>query len=147
MKFLSHQDRRSHLCPSCNECKETCKHIARCLEPRHAAAFSQSTHKVEVWLDANGTHTNLKLLLLWYIQGRVTVLCVECFDNLNLPQIVRDYAISQDVIGWDNFVMGMISSKLFPIQSAHYHINGESYHATWWITCLITQLLQIMHTQ
>ncbi len=28
MKFLSHQDGRIPLCPSCNECKETCKHIA-----------------------------------------------------------------------------------------------------------------------
>jgi hypothetical protein len=43
--------------------------------------------------------------------------------------------------------MGMISPKLLPIQSAHYHINGESYHATRWITGLITQLLQVTHTQ
>ncbi len=74
-------------------------------------------------------------------------MCVECSNNLNLPQIVREYVILHDVIGWDNFVMGMISSKLLPIQSAHYHINGESYHATRWITGLITQLLQVMHTQ
>jgi hypothetical protein len=47
MKFLSHQDRRSSLCPSCNKCKETCKHIVQCPEPGRAVAFSQSTHEVE----------------------------------------------------------------------------------------------------
>ncbi len=115
MKFLSHQDGRSPLCPSCNECKETCKHIVRCPEPGHAAAFAQSTHGVEAWLKTNGTHNDLKLLLLCYLQGRGTVTCVECSDDLNLSKIIRDYMISHDLIGWDNFAMGMIFSKLLPI--------------------------------
>ncbi len=118
MKFLSHQDGRSPLCPSCSKCKETCKHIMQCQEPGHAAAFTQLTHGVEAWLDAYGTHPNLKLLLLRYLQGRGTVTCIECSDNLNPPQNVREYAISQDVIGWNYFAMGMISSKLLPIQKA-----------------------------
>jgi hypothetical protein len=75
------------------------------------------------------------------------VICIECSNNLNLPQIVREYAISQDVIGWENFVMGMISFKLLPIQSAYNHSNGASSHATRWISGLITQLLQVTHTQ
>jgi hypothetical protein len=147
MKFLSHQDGRSPLCPSCSECKETCKHIRRCQELGCAVAFAQLTHGVEAWLDAHSTHPNLKLLLLWYLQGRGTVTCIECSDDLNLPQIVREYAISQDVIGWDNFAMGMISSKLLPIQSAYNHSNGASSHAARWISGLITQLLQVTHTQ
>jgi len=32
MKYLSHQDGQSPLCPSCLECTETCRHIARCQE-------------------------------------------------------------------------------------------------------------------
>jgi hypothetical protein len=75
------------------------------------------------------------------------VTCVECSDNLNLPQIVRDYAISQEVIGWDKFAMGMVSSKLLPIQSVYNHINGASSHALWWISGLVIQLLQVTHTQ
>jgi hypothetical protein len=147
MKFLSHQDGRSLLCPSCNKCNETCKHIAQCLEPGCAAAFAQLTHGVELWLETNGTHNDLMLLLLCYLQGQGTVTCVECSDDLNLPQIIRDYVISQDVIGWDNFAMGMISSKLLPIQSAYNHIKGVSSHATRWISGLVTQLLQVTHTQ
>jgi hypothetical protein len=43
--------------------------------------------------------------------------------------------------------MGMISTKLIAIQSTHFHMTGESYHATRWIAGLITQLLQVTHTQ
>ena len=145
MKFLSHQDGLSPLCPSCNECNETCKHITRCPETGCAAAFLQSTNKVKKWMDGNGTHPDLKILLLQYLQGRGSITCVKCSDDLNLPPIFRELALSQNVIGWDNFIMGMISSKLLGIQSAHLHTEGESYHTAWWIKGLITHLLQ--HTR
>jgi hypothetical protein len=98
-------------------------------------------------MDGTGTHPNVKLLLLQYLCGRGLITCVECSNNLNLPLIFREYAISQDVIGWDNFVMEMISNKLLAIQSTHFYTTGESYRATRWITGLITQLLQAAHTQ
>ena len=43
--------------------------------------------------------------------------------------------------------MRMISHRLLPIQSAHFHTIGKSYCTTWWIAGLITQLLQVTHTQ
>ena len=43
--------------------------------------------------------------------------------------------------------MGMVSHKLLTIQSAHFHTAGKLYCATWWIAGLITQLLQVTHTQ
>jgi hypothetical protein len=104
MNFLSHQDGRSPLCPSCNECTETCKHIAQCPETGRATTFLQSTTEVEKWMDCNGTHPDVKLLLLQYLRRCGSITCAECSDDLNLPPIVREYAISQDVIGWDNFV-------------------------------------------
>ena len=98
-------------------------------------------------MDGTSTHPNVKLLLLQYLCGRGSITCAECSDNLNLPLIVQEYAISQDIIGWDNFVMGMISTKLLAIQSTHFHTTGESYHATRWIAGLITKLLQVTHMQ
>jgi len=43
--------------------------------------------------------------------------------------------------------MGMVSHKLLPIQSAHFHTAGKSYRANGWIAGLIMQLLQVTHTQ
>jgi hypothetical protein len=54
---------------------------------------------------------------------------------------------SQDVIGWDNFVMGMVSSKLIPIQSDFLLHSKSSSRAMHWISGLSTQLLQVTHSQ
>jgi hypothetical protein len=43
--------------------------------------------------------------------------------------------------------MGMVFNKLLTIQSTHFHTTGESYRATRWIAGLLTQLLQVVHTQ
>ena len=43
--------------------------------------------------------------------------------------------------------MGMVSSKLLPIQSDFFLHSKSSSRATRWISGLITQLLQVTHTQ
>jgi hypothetical protein len=75
------------------------------------------------------------------------ITCLECANSLSLHPILREYATSQDVIGWDKFVMGMISNKLMAIQSTHFHTTGKSYRAMRYITGFITHLLQVVHTQ
>ncbi len=50
MKFLAHQDDRSPLCPSCQKCKELCKHIAQCPEAGRSLAFEQLAQAVGLWL-------------------------------------------------------------------------------------------------
>jgi hypothetical protein len=147
MKFLVHKDDRSPLCPSCQECHETCKHVARCPKVRHAAAFEQSTQGVEQWLERQNTQPDLQSILLRYLQGRGTLTCLECSTALNLPQNFQDFAKSQDVIGWENFAVGMVSIKFLLIQSSHSTESNSSFHATWWISGFITQLLQVTHTQ
>jgi hypothetical protein len=147
MKFHAYQDKRSPRCPSCLECKETCRHSARCAEEGRTAAFSQSTQEIKWWMEANHTHPDLLLLLLNYLRGRGSITCLECLENLNLPTIFQDYAASQDIIGWNGFVTGMVSSKMLPIQSAALHSCKSSPNTARWITGLVTQLLQVTHTQ
>ena len=59
MHFLSHQDARSPLCPSCQDYKELCKHVAQCPEARRTLAIDQSVSGVDLWLNKNNTHPNL----------------------------------------------------------------------------------------
>jgi hypothetical protein len=88
-------------------CKEMCMHIAQCPEEGRAAAFVQSTQGVEMWLDANCTHLDLTQHQLQYLRGRGTTTCLECLVDLNLTHILREFAVSQYIIGLDSFVMGM----------------------------------------
>jgi hypothetical protein len=67
MKFLAHQDNRSPICPSSQDCKESCKHVAQCPEAGRTLAFTQSMLGVELWLDRNSTHPDFWSLLLLYL--------------------------------------------------------------------------------
>ncbi len=147
MSFLSHHDKQSPLCLSCLNCRETCKHVAKCPKVGRAKAFAWSVSEVELWLTKNNAHPDLRSLLLCYLRGRGALSCYECATALNLAHIFQEFAESQDVIGWDNFVMGMVSSKLLPIQSDFFLHSKSSSRATRWISGLITQLLQVTHTQ
>jgi hypothetical protein len=98
-------------------------------------------------MEDHNTQHSLSLLLLNYLRGQGTITCIECLDNLHLPKIFRDFAVSQNIIGWDGFVSETVLSKLLSIQSAVLHSSRSSPSAKRWITGLITQLLQVMHTQ
>jgi hypothetical protein len=138
MKFLAHQDDRSPLCSSCQECHETCKHVAHCPKVGRSATFLQSTQGVEQWLKHNNTHPDLQSLLLKFLQGRGTLTCLECSLALNLPHILQDFAELQDVNVWDNFAVGMVSIKLLRIQCSHLIKSNLSSHATRWISIAMT---------
>ncbi len=147
MEFLAHQDDRSPLCPSCNKCKETCKHIARCPEAGRTLIFEQSAQGMKQNLEKNNTHPDLRILVLQYLCGRGSILCSKCLMAMNLPCIIQEFTESQDIIGWDNFIMGMLSSKLLPIQGTHLLQSKSISNASRWISGLIMQLLQVTHTQ
>jgi hypothetical protein len=147
MSFLSHQDGRCDRCPSCETCAETCPHIARCPEAGRASAFAQSTDELELWLSANRTHPNLRSLLLSYTRGRGTVTCLKCAISLDLPPILHTLARSQDVIGWDLYMMGMLSTQMAAVQSSYLLQHQSTRPVSTWLSGLITQLLQVTHCQ
>jgi hypothetical protein len=145
LKFLLHQDDHKSLCPSCLSCKETCSHIALCPDIGHTKAFQQSVADVTSWMAENATHPDVKAVITAYAIGRGQVSCVDCVADY--PTVIKDFALSQDKIGWGNFMMGMISSKLISIQESHLWLCTPHQLPEKWATGLITQLLQVTHAQ
>ncbi len=85
-------------------------------------------------------------LLLWYLDGRGSITCLESTTELELPPIMQELAISQDIIGWDRFMMGMVLRQFVNFQSANL-LRCNTSQSTSWIVGLITQLLQVTHSQ
>jgi hypothetical protein len=117
MKFLAHQDGCEPTCPSCRLCEETCTHIARCPEAGRMEAFLQVVAEPSRWMTENKTHPDLVSIISDYAQGQGKTSCIECAEDF--PLIVQEFAISQDKIGWGNFIVGMISTKLLGIQDSY----------------------------
>jgi hypothetical protein len=145
MKFLAHQDGCEPTCPSCRPCEETCTHIARCPEAGRMEAFLQAVAKLSRWMTENETHPNLVSVNSDYAQGQGKTSCVKWAEDL--PLIVQEFAISQDKIGWGNFIVGMISTKLLGIQDSYLWVRGSAWSSERWAMGLITQLLQVTHGQ
>ena len=145
MKFLSYQDKRDPTCPSCKKCVEDCAHIIRCEEAGRTAAFEESVHQFELWLKENDTCEEVTGCLVEYLLGRGVKTFVECAEGCSdrLTTVAR----SQDVIGWGRFTEGMVSKHLLELQEVYYGITGSRRSADKWIQGVITQLLQITHTQ
>jgi hypothetical protein len=93
----------------------------------------------------NKTHPDLVTGISEYARGRGEISCIKCAGEF--PSIVRDFAISQDRIGWGNFMVGMVSVKLFCIQDSYLWVRGSARSSERWATGLITQLLQVTHGQ
>jgi hypothetical protein len=60
---------------------------------------------------------------------------------------MQGLARSQDIIGWDLFMMGMVLRKTAEVQSTHFLQHHHSRPVSKWISGIITQLLQITHSQ
>jgi hypothetical protein len=82
-------------------------------------AFEQSSSKVERWLDNNNTQPDMQHLLLWYLRRRGLISCLDCATALELPPIMQELAISQDIIGWDHFMMGVVLRQFVKVQNAY----------------------------
>jgi hypothetical protein len=145
MKFLAHQDGRNPLCPSCRMCEETCTHVTRCPEAGRAEAFSQAVDELSRWMNKNETHPDLASVITEYAQKQGDTSCIKCAGNL--PPIMWEFAISQDKIGWGNFIVGMVSTKLLSIQDLYLLVRGSTRSSEKWATGLIAQLVQVAHRQ
>ena len=145
MKFLAHQNGCKPTCPSCQLCEETCAHIACCPEAGRTEKLSQAVAELSRWMTENKTHPDLVSVISDYAQGRGETSCVKCAEDF--PLIVQEFAISQDKIGWGNFIVGMISTKLLGIQDSYLWVRGSAWSSEKWATGLITQLLQVTQGQ
>ena len=60
---------------------------------------------------------------------------------------MMDLAISQDYIGWRNFMEGRVSSKISSIQRHHLMSSGSRMSPKRWMSSFISKILHITHSQ
>jgi hypothetical protein len=64
-----------------------------------------------------------------------------------LPVHLQQFAYAQDLIGWGNFMLGMISSHLRAVQHSHLLSAPSLLTADDWLKQFINKLLHITHGQ
>ena len=67
-----------------------------------------------------------------------------CFGR---PSRFSALARSQDAIGWQRLLEGMVLVKIVTLQQQHLLVSGSRMSIDGWMTGLIIKLLEIIHGQ
>jgi hypothetical protein len=103
------------------------------------------TAALKRWLRQAETDPDLTDTIVEYVQRRGTITMEEA--TADAPPRFRHMALSQDKIGWRQFLEGMISKEITSTQRQYIAVNGSRTSMDKWCTGLITRLLEITHGQ
>ena len=107
--------------------------------------FTEGVDRLSKWLEGGGkTNLELQYWIPKYIKYRGT----RRFQDMGqMSPNMRALAVSQDKIGWRNFMEGRVSKEFYQMQAQHLasgtsFLNGED-----WVKQLISRILHITHSQ
>jgi hypothetical protein len=131
-------------CPSCGSWESTA-HSLVCPNEDRTRLLTETTDELGDWLNQeNLTDLELAYWIPKYklMRGDKPFAAVGAMS----PQM-RALAVSQDNIGWRNFMEGCISTHFYFIQHYHLALSGSILNDADWTKILISKLLHITHSQ
>jgi len=131
-------------CPNCGR-RETADHIMLCPHEDRTRLLADTTEDLSKWL----TQEHLTdLELAYWIPKYILMRGDKPFASLGtMSPRMRALAISQDKIGWRNFMEGCISIHFYFIQHYHLALSGSYLNGSDWTKSLISKILHITHSQ
>ena len=133
-------------CPSCLLCDETPDHILECNEVGRVDVLRQTINMTRKWLEDMDTDPRLSECLCAFAHGRGGTSMTEICEKADYAEL-RQFARSQDIIGWRRFMEGMISRGILEVQREHYALSGSQWRLEKWATGLVIKLMEITHGQ
>ena len=132
-------------CPSCEICAENAAHLCRCPNEERTMLLKDNTNELETWMLANDNrYHELAYLIPKYILCRGTV---KFCDLGPMSSRMMELALSQDTIGWRNFMEGRVSHHIYKLQRAHLMTSSSRISAVSWMSQFISRVLHITHSQ
>eukprot|EP00956_Cyclotella_meneghiniana_P027633 scaffold62402_cov42-Cyclotella_meneghiniana.AAC.1 len=131
-------------CPNCGKDDEDSHHLMHCPDSGRFALFREEAQKLTVWLEMNHTDPILAKIISRYVMNRGSS---RLADFSNVPPEYYKFVYEQQLIGWDNFMLGQITTSLRPLQHSHLLSSPSLLTVDDWLTNLINKLLHITHGQ
>lgn len=131
-------------CPNCGLEDEDSSHLMHCGDAGRFGLFREEVNKLTAWLQSSHTDPDLARILPIYLLNRGTV---SMSSIEGLPREFLRFASSQDIIGWDNFLLGMVSMHLRPIQYSYLLTSPSMLNVDDWMSQFIGKLLHLTHGQ
>ena len=131
-------------CPNCEE-QEDSKHLCQCPDEGRTAYLGGETSELEAWLRKDDK-TDCEIA--YWIPKFIKCRGVHKMEDLgDMSEGMKTLAISQDIIGWHNFMEGRISKHFYNIQCVHLAMSSSYLNGKDWTKQFIDRILRITHSQ
>jgi hypothetical protein len=131
-------------CPNCLRPDEDAAHLLHCPDPGRFALLREELRELDEWMQKSHTHPSLAHAVSNYIFHRGAV---KFRDTPGLPLQLYKLAEEQDLIGWDHFMEGKLSSRFREIQ-LDFLLSSPSMMTSFdWTAQFISRLLHLTHGQ
>jgi hypothetical protein len=114
---------KSKKCPYCTIAVETADHVVKCSEAGQVEAFTNGVTALKTCLDAAYIDPDLAEVIVEYVWGRDYITMREVVNIA--PRRLRQLGYSQDVIGWHQFLEGMVSKEIISLQLQYVAVSGS----------------------
>jgi hypothetical protein len=131
-------------CPNCGVEDEDSAHLMHCPDSGRFGCFREEVKKLTAWLQSSHTDPDLACIIPSYLLNRGSKTLSSMAGRSR--EIMR-FAASQDMIGWDNFLLGMVSMHIRPIQYSHLLASASMMNVDDWMGQFIGKLLHLTHGQ
>lgn len=120
-------------------------HITQCQEVGQQMALDTAIQSLADWMALLHTDPLLREAVVTFLHHRGSL----CWSDImsNYPHRYQALGNAQDLLGWDCFLSGMISTKVQHIQADHLSTSASRTSLRLWMKQFITQVLQITHGQ
>ena len=137
----------SDICPLCKNETETNSHIMQCSCPLATMERHTKLYDLYQWMIENHGDPHIAQTIIYtLINGSRT----RFFDMVPATalSVVRQAALDQDIIGWDNLLLGRLASS-WSVAQQQYHdrlsSNPNEVHGINWLGRFISKLYDTVH--
>lgn len=140
-----------NVCPCCGCEDKTTAHLLLCPNKDRTRLYQKSVSKFVSWMKANHTSPLIIEMVREYLESQNTKTMTKLYKGpCTNDENGRGWQLAQenDLLGWQNFVEGRISSKYVDMQRLYYRSQERCRQSeSRWAAGFIENLIRITHDQ
>ena len=136
-----------NLCPLCKNEVENNKHLMRCTCSAATMERHSQIYEFHQWLLDNKTDPNIAQTITYTLINGPETSFVSMLP-LGVSSLVKLAAQEQDIIGWDNFLFGRMSTIWSRAQQQYFDSitsNRNDHFGSGWLKRLIPRVYDMVH--
>ena len=135
--LLKRKHQTHNRCPRCDAPEEDTTHVVQCTARSAHIVWTKALTHLEGWLLNQDTNAQLHKILVGRLAGWQAK---DPLQPLSTSARLREAIQEQDRIGWENFLLGRVSTKIRDFQQRHYEHQNSRKTGAAWCSKLINQL-------